>query len=250
MGLFSRKPKETAPRPIPVDNVREMQQTGMAERDIIRQLKHDGYSFSEIEKAMLQAVKEGTGEEYRPSTQSYAPAPAYVPVPVQQVSAPAPRYQRPEPPQQYEQPYEYPQPEQPIPEQPPMEEPEPVAAQPFFDDDIAPETVMEDLIESVAREKFEKFTNQLAKIEGRFDEMKTELTYVREKAEAKPVLEIPKDLEDKIDDLEARIGGMERAFKQFLPSLTENIESLATMVHDMKEAKQKHSHSNREEMMA
>ena len=39
---------------------------------------------------------------------------------------------------------------------------------------------------------------------------------------------------NKLDDLEARIGGLEKAFRQFLPSLTENIEALSKMIHEMK----------------
>ena len=38
----------------------------------------------------------------------------------------------------------------------------------------------------------------------------------------------------KVEDLEARVGGLEKAFKQFLPTLTRNIESLSAMIHEMK----------------
>jgi len=37
--------------------------------------------------------------------------------------------------------------------------------------------------------------------------------------------------------LEIRISGLEKAFRQFLPSLTRNIESLSDMVHEVKEKK-------------
>ena len=48
------------------------------------------------------------------------------------------------------------------------------------------------------------------------------------------------DISGQLEDLEARVGGLEKAFKQFLPSLTRNIESLSHMIHEMKEKQQMH----------
>jgi len=239
MALFSRKPKQTASqRPPPVDKVRSMQRSGLSERDIIRQLKNEGYSFSEIEKAMLQSVKEGAGEAYPPTQPQAAPAyaPAYAPYAPEPAALPPPAAYAPAP--QYEQP----RPE----EEAPLIEAEFPEIQ-TTGEEISPEVVMEDLIESVAQEKFEKFSAQARKLETEFEEVRAELRHVKDKAEAKPVAEIPKEWEDKLDDLEARIGGLERAFRQFLPSLTEHIESLSGIINEMKERKESHS---REELMA
>ena len=42
------------------------------------------------------------------------------------------------------------------------------------------------------------------------------------------------DISSRVEDMEARVGGLEKAFKQFLPSLTRNIESLSAMIHEMR----------------
>jgi hypothetical protein len=247
MGLFSKTPKQPEmQRPLPTDKVRMMQRSGMSERDIIRQLKQEGFSFSEIEKAMLQSVKEGAGGDYAPQ-QNYQPAytPAYEPQP-----AYAPRERAPMPPRDeaalpeeepvYERPGQKPAYERPEPnEEPEMAEAPLTEAE--IEEHIAPEAIMEDLIESVAHEKFEKFSSQVRHLESEFDEMKAELKHVKDMAESKPAVEMPKEWDEKIEDLETRIGGMERALKQFLPSLTDHIESLSHMVEEMKNKNESHA---------
>ncbi|MCX6818703.1 MAG: hypothetical protein NT129_01750 [Candidatus Aenigmarchaeota archaeon] len=48
--------------PIPIDRICEMSSMGMSDKDIIKKLKKEGYSYEDIERAMLEAVKEGVGE--------------------------------------------------------------------------------------------------------------------------------------------------------------------------------------------
>jgi len=62
-------------------------------------------------------------------------------------------------------------------------------------------------------------------------------------AEQRPAKEQPakdydpkiSDITEQMEDLQARVGGLEKAFKQFLPSLTKNMESLSNLIHEMKE---------------
>jgi len=58
------------------------------------------------------------------------------------------------------------------------------------------------------------------------DAIKERLRSVEHAEEEKPVFEMPKEFEDRIDAIEARINGLERAFKNALPSLTTGIEEL------------------------
>lgn len=165
---------------------------GMSDRDIIKALKSEGYSYEQIEGAMMNAVKSGVDEPSPPS-----------PAPVAQRSA-----------------------------LPDMEMPDPNNVE-----TIEPEQIVEELIESVVENKWKKFDSEIERING-------ELNSLREAQRIHPQPQKAGDdernvaLSLQIDDLTARVGGLEKAFKQFLPSLTKNIESLSNIIHEMK-AKQR-----------
>ena len=216
------KPKEA--REPPVDRVRAMMRTGMSEKDIVRQLKAEGFSFGEIEKALMTVVKAGAvplqpGAELGlpPATPSLPPAPAQAPAPS---PAPAPA----EAPPVAAQPeyVEYPT----APQYP--------AYAPEVEEELQPEVIMEELIESVAEEKFEKFSADIARLEGELEKLRADMGVIRERAEAKPVPEVPKELGERTDKLEVRIGGLEKAFGQILPKLSENVAAISRMVAERK----------------
>ena len=58
---FGKKGKEESfVREVPVEEVRRLRSQGKSDRDIIIELKNKGYTFQEIEKAMLQVLKESS----------------------------------------------------------------------------------------------------------------------------------------------------------------------------------------------
>ncbi|MEM7814716.1 MAG: hypothetical protein QXF55_00025 [Candidatus Aenigmatarchaeota archaeon] len=208
----------------PVDRVKAMMRSGMSEKDIVRQLKAEGYSFGEIEKALMAVVKAGAaplppGAELGlppkpvagPAVPVAAPAAAPLAAPAELPPAPAaaplPEYA----------------PYQPAPEYP---------AEPAYapEEELQPEVIMEELIESVAEEKFEKFSADIARLESELEKLRAELGVVRERAEVKPAPEIPKELSDRLDALDVRIGGLEKAFKQLLPQISENIGAISKLI--------------------
>ena len=215
MAMFGGK--KAAIREPPVDRVRVMMRGGMSEKDIVRQLKAEGYSFGEIEKALMEVVKRGAAPLPTGAELGMPPGPAQMPQP------------------------------QPSPAQPPVEaRPQSVYAPPAYEyspapaypelaeEELQPEVIMEDLIESVTEEKFEKFAAHVKKMEETLDKLRSELSVTREKAEAKPAPEIPRELSERLDSMEVRLGGLEKAFRQFLPQLKENIESISRMVAEKK----------------
>ena len=216
--MFFHKKHEA--RPIPVDEINAMTRRGMSDKDIIKALKAKGYSYNDIEKAMLSAVKSGVAEE-RP-----ARAP---PQPAQQPAAgfdfgeePAdssfdnlatedifgaqePQYQ------------DLPQFSQE--QQPPVEE----------------------LVEGLVEEKWQHFQDEMSRLEDSLEKIRADMKVFEERIDAARKESPSSDLEarltelsDHLEDLDARVGGLERAFKQMLPSLTRNIESLSAMVSEMK----------------
>lgn len=234
-ALFGKK-EERSP---PVDRVKSMMAAGLSEREIIRQLKAEGYGFGQIEKAMMTALKEGVAAPPIPGAAPPAAPPA---MPPGAPAAPAPY-----PPPEWPAPA-YPPPAA-LPEALPLEEeaaPIPLELPPLEAPpaEEMPEDVLEDILEGIAEEKFEKFSSEIKKVSEELEKARAEIRAVREKPAAE--VAVPKELADKIDDLEARIGGLEKAFRQFLPSLTENIEALAKIIHEMRGVKKETAESSGE----
>ena len=59
--MFFGKKKQKGP--VSVEEIQSMQRKGMTDREIIKKMKKSGYSYDEIEKAMLQSVKQGVSGE-------------------------------------------------------------------------------------------------------------------------------------------------------------------------------------------
>ncbi|MCX6815662.1 MAG: hypothetical protein NT120_02330 [Candidatus Aenigmarchaeota archaeon] len=211
MLFGNKKPKE-----LPLEDVRKMAAKGMPDRDIIKDLKHKGYSYSEIEKAMLQAVKEGVDEQPMQSMQ-----------PMQEFTMPVAT-----PPVQNQ------------PTQPEFELPTFQEDNQEIDPDQA-NAILEELVEGVIDEKWQKFETRISKVDETFDKIRAEIRQFEERVSQDRKQSPTRDLEikisdigEQIDDLDARVGGLEKAFKQFLPSLTRNIEALSNMIHEIKEKTQ------------
>lgn len=226
MMLFFGKKKEPD-RPAPEQEVQRMQRMGMSDREVIKYLKAQGYAYPEIEKAMMSVIKKGVGAEPQPQFEGAPPSP-------QAAMLAPPGAQAPEPAK--------------LPELPEMEE------QPTFDDefglpseqelDINPEVIVEELVEGVVAEKWTKFEERAAKLEDEVAQLQEQIKQTSEHLQSAGSETHSKEVEMKIhemaeqmEELQARVGGLEKAFKQFLPSLTKNIESLAHMIHEMKEKK-------------
>ena len=194
---------------VPIEEVQKLSAQGMGDKDIIKKLKSQGYSYDSIEKAMLQAVKEGVGESQ----------------PAQEVpSFPEPLETQPQQKQRRG------EAEPLFPEFETQELPE--------IESINPEMVIEELIEGVIEDKWSKFSPRIEKIENDLNVIRAELKQAPRQAQQGNTKELEAklaELADRFDEVEARIGGLEKAFRQFLPSLTRNIEALSRMIHEMKE---------------
>lgn len=182
---------------IPSEEIQKLISRGMSDKDIIKQFKSQGYSYEQIENAMLQAVKVGVGEkEEAPQEPSFSDIPEL--------------------------------------EEKPSEDMLPDV---FSGGEAEnPETIIEELIEGVVEDKWQKFEERLNKLESEIDNA----TVTAKQAGLKSMVIAPtndvaaNELNARLDEMEARVGGLEKAFKQFLPSLTKNIESLSQMIHEMK----------------
>lgn len=208
--MFFKSKKKSGP--VPVDKIRALTQKGMSDREIVKKLKKQGYSYDQIEKSMLEAVRAGVEE---PSSSApprfeggFQEAPSSDTFALDDI-APPPQQQ------QFE--------------TGPVE-------------NISPETIIEELIEGVIDEKWQTFNKKIKKYEDEIEKLETTIKQFEQQFKAAKEEPVTKQFDSKLntfsmtmEELDARVGGLEKAFKQFLPSLTKNIESLSRMVHDIKE---------------
>lgn len=224
--LFSKKEKDNE-MPVPSEKISEMSRQGLSDKDIIRELKKEGYTYKAIEKGMLGAVK---GEVSKPEERKIAPS--------FQQNRPVPQ-SNPQP---------TPQPQMSGIERAYAEEPSPSD---FIDEpeddflegelpeqEFSPDMIIEEIVEGVVDEKWTKFDKSIEKMEDRIHDLKAKIENMPEKESKNEnndeILAKIDDFEKKMDDVQARVGGLEKAFKQFLPSLTQNVQRLSKMIDEMK----------------
>lgn len=221
----------------PVDEVRRLSDDGYAESEITEQLRDRGYSYGEINEAMNQAVQEQTVErgqsrQRRPVRQDAEPQTGPQPAgggdmdqAPQQPAEPAPAAQA--QPQQEEQP-----------------EPEEEDEDTEFGEPSGVSMEQEELIETIVSEHFTDVEDEfnavysdLDDLEGRVQELEDEVEEleIREDEDQQEVVQKVEEIEDYLAESQSRIGGMEKAFEQVLPSLVENTRELSTLVKDMQE---------------
>ncbi|MBI4162152.1 MAG: hypothetical protein HY513_00585 [Candidatus Aenigmarchaeota archaeon] len=191
--------KKESKKPLDPADVQKLTSKGMSDKEIIKHFKSKGYSYDEIEKAMMTAVRENITE---------APAP-------QQIM------------------------ETPEPESFFYEEAQPPAAEEVYMEEPS-ESLVEEIVEGLIEDKWQKLAAEMDRMQSEIDKMAAEIKQVKNMpvSQAKEVQKIDdfrvNEISEHLNDLDARVGGLEKAFKQFLPALTKNIEMLSTMVHEMK----------------
>ncbi|NOZ82007.1 MAG: hypothetical protein GXO63_02545 [Candidatus Micrarchaeota archaeon] len=225
MPFFRRaKEKEKEPEYVPVELVQKLAAQGLSEAEIISQLRKQGFSSSQIDKALTAAIKSKVGGPQPPvertPPQTKPPEPVQPQMP-QQISPPLP----PLPATQQKPPeIQIPQPT------PPKEE-------------VEPQITLEELIEGIVAERWEELEEKLKRFEERDKKLQEQVEELRKRVEEveKLATESKKTLLGKIEEfdehvagIEGRVGSIEKAFKDFLPELTENIRTMQELVERMK----------------
>ena len=214
--MFFSKKRAATKGYAPVDEVRMLTKRGMSDKDIIRRLKKEGFAGEEIEKGMIEAVKAGVGGEARGPEESFFNEPSPMQLESKQRAPPT-----------FEEMYG-------------KEEPVDVLETFASAEDIPkPEVIIEELVEGVVNEKWQKFEDKLTAVKNEFNNIRVEMKQFEHRLKtAHPGQSVDdskiREMTEQLDDLAARVGGLEKAFKQFLPSLTKNIEALSEMIHEMK----------------
>ncbi len=236
--LFGRLKHSAAKKPqehtlkqlseLPVDQVRTLSSRGISQREIINRLRTQGYTYSQINEALNEAVKDvATGRQ---------------PLEPQNQTAPFQTSMEHEPSN-----YEYPQN---ISYSGPSKEelglPKKEKKQPEEEQVLVPETT-EELIEVMIAEKmidvedeFEKIHNKIKDLEKIVFELRDQVKElkIRKNEDEKKFLTKVTEIEDFLENSQSRIGGLEKALQQVLPTLVENVRDLTGVVQEVKKGKE------------
>ncbi len=233
---------------LPIDEVQRLSDQGYAETEIIEQLRDRGYAYGDINEALNAAVKEsasqgsgmGAGNEMgqdpgqtgnNPDTGGMDTSNDWEPQQSQTFND--------QPAQPQQQPRQQPQ-QQPAP-------PEPQYQDDYEEDDwggmgVSPEE--EELIEIIVSEhmtdvdeQLDQFRTELNALREDFQELQQQFNEIdiRKDEDEKVVIQKVNEMEDYFEQTSSRMGGMEKALQQVLPSLVENVRDLSTVVREMKE---------------
>jgi len=106
--------------------------------------------------------------------------------------------------------------------------------------------VVEELVETIVAEQFQRVRNEFESVYEEFDVIEDELENlddrvhdleVRDDEDQEEFVQKVDEMEEHIDSYQSRIGGLEKAFQQVLPSLVDNVKELTSLVQEIKEEK-------------
>ena len=103
---------------------------------------------------------------------------------------------------------------------------------------------VEELIETIIAENFEKVEAEFHNVYDELDTFADEIEdlkqrvhdlEVRDDEDQQQFVQKIDEVEEHIDEYESRIGGLEKAFQQVLPSLVDNVRELTQLVQEIKQ---------------
>jgi len=224
MLLFGKKEPERMPGgkgAIPVEKVKELASKGFSEPDMIDVLRREGYSPDEIDRALSGAVKSQISAPQAPGPQlptleQLQPEPPQVQMPqVPETSLPENYY--------YDN-YYYQQPQQP---QQLMQQNYPT----------------EEYVEYLVRERMGDVNQKINEFIVRYQELEKRMVSIYEQLESlaktktteeQLILSKIDSFRDIMNDVEIRLGSLEKAFKDTLPALIESVRALCDLVQRFK----------------
>ena len=247
---------------VPTEIVKKLASAGKSEKEIVAQLRLQGFTPAQIDSALKEAIKVevvgpqplGLGNETIP--EGPPPAPRGRPSPEISAAARAPPATR------------HPVSEraiQQIPQQPmpgPMGEPpekiktpvelKPVEVRPQAFANPQPIEIpsadisLEELVEAIVSERWIKFEEKLSIFDKRdlvlqqqIQELKIQIDKLRseKREEEKVFIEKLEEFGTGIEKTQSRIGSIESAFREFVPTLAENVRALSGVVEKIKKSK-------------
>ncbi len=197
---------------VPTREVLELRDRGYGDREIIDELSKRGFSYDEIEQAMLQSLKSDVTATRVPIE---APTPATpAAAPEREAIAPAP-----------------------IPAAPPAEAtlpgmetgetPTPERSAP------SPEITIEEIVEGVVDEKIEPFKKELRSLRDELGKIAKKLKELELKTPSGKEVNLEEKLApilERLSKLEGKVEALERTLRDLLPQIIANVRRLAEVL--------------------
>jgi hypothetical protein len=223
MLFFNKKQPEKAlslgKGSVPMDKARELSSKGFTEPEIINLLRNDGYSAEEIDKALMQVMKSGIAEgrpEMMQMTQPkqenvVANLPTLEDVPQQRIEMPV--------------------------------VPETTLPPGYYYPADQDNSVSEDYVNSMINQKFREVEQRMTEFSIKSKDIDRKIGQISDEigtlAQTKPgdqqlLLAKMDGMKDTIDEVDTRLGSLERAFKETLPALIESVRALSDLVQRLK----------------
>lgn len=217
---FGHKEEEVGS--IPTEEVRKMRESGKSDKEIIAELKNKGYPFQAVEKAMLEVLKSGVDSK-RGSSSLIQERPHGPPPGLDSEFEPSPLRERPS----LHEPRRLPTREELMP-RPAL----PTNQNVSLEMQSGPVDLIEEIVEGVVEEKFESLDTRFGSIQKEHEKLKESIENLknifassiqkRDTMIEETKVEFDK-LKEKFEDIAIKCNALERAFKQFLPDLTEKV---------------------------
>jgi hypothetical protein len=216
MALSFLKKGQQAERGVPVDRVRELTTKGFSELEVIDVLRKEGYSPEEIDKSLSQALRGGITSTLQHQTQPTAQKSEGPKLPTLEEIAPK-QTEMPEMPeaQTEEQYFDYNQ-------------------QSYPTEEYIEYVVKEKMTES--RRSIDEIVLKAKDLEKRMDTLHEQINVLIQTrtSEQTQLLNRIDSFRGVMEDVEIRLGGMEKAFKETLPALIESVRALSDLVQRLK----------------
>jgi hypothetical protein len=249
---------------VPIDRVREMAARGFSEPEMIDVLRREGFSADEVDRALTQALRVGVTGEQHQHDMMQNPQQQWQPI-YQRAERQAPQPQQ--------QPFQWPAsgnqlPPEPLPEQHqpqlqqsigglptlqaleaqnPKEQPQTV---PQIPETSLPEGYYsqqyssEEYIDYVVQQRVGEVNDRIDEMNRRHKDLQRKMDEIMEAVKSQNKTEgiVQKDqimvkienFSETVADMDNRLSGLEKAFKDTLPALIDSVRALSDIVHKVK----------------
>jgi len=246
---------------VPVDRARQLMSKGFSETEVIDVLRREGYSAEEIDKALTETLKAGVAGASvpspavpaqptfpsapatatpQPAVAAQAPAAAPSPSAAATATAPAAEAQPTFPPRHETKIVEAPKPKAPSIEDLKAKPQMPVVPETSLPEQYAEEYPTEEYIDYVVQEHMSEvlqalddFAKRHEKLEKKINQISAQISKLSESA-GKPQTGRMEEFSESLEDVNARLASLEKAFKETLPALIESVRALSDLVQRLK----------------
>lgn len=269
MFVLGKKPKRKAQAGIPVEMVQNLASQGLSEQEIVGILRRQGYSQSQIEKAISLALKSAVSGARFPQApqaqQSFPAQPKTFAQPMrreQTFTQPMQSMASPKVPEIHTMPMPTSQPQEETlftfektpsymfqreqlskpPEPEPLRE-EPIGSEAENESFPTPEITLEEIVEGIVAEKWASFEEKIEALRKKDDELQSQIMNIMKEIDMlkesirkseESFLAKLEEQSGQVANIEAKIGSIEKIFKEFLPELTESMRLITQALEKSK----------------